>query len=104
MLDRCSEPGKFAEQRAIVTDQVFRSFLSVEKLSPATSAGSTLSAHCMLAAQHMVLATWQYLSTVLPDRHCGGKSSTRQDRPVPTVFQQHLAQTSLELAMIVKTK
>jgi hypothetical protein len=95
MLSCGLPPGKFAQDHAIKTYQVLR---CVDKLLSVTSTDSVLSADRVLATQHLVLASWQYLSTVLPGRQSGGEPSTGQGVSVPTEFQQQLARISTEFA------
>ena len=88
-------PGEFAERRALKTYQIV---YGVDHLLH--SAGSALSVDRLLATQHLVLASWQYLSTILPDCQSGDESSTLPDSAAPTVSQQDLARASTEYAML----
>jgi hypothetical protein len=100
MLDGCTlcgrHPGEFAEARADTACQIFG---CVEELLPFTTGGSTPIADRLPAAQHLVLASWQYLSTVMPKSRSSGDASTGQDSTAVTASQQQLAQTSLKLAI-----
>jgi hypothetical protein len=99
MLDGCAScglsPGKFAEDRAYMTYQVLK-YVDHDL----TSAGSELSADRLPATQHLVLATWQYLSTILPDRQCGDASRIRQGSSLPTATQQRLGQVAITFGML----
>jgi hypothetical protein len=100
MLYGCSRcgrhPGEFAEGRAYIT---YLTLGCIDKLLPVSSSARVLSSDVLLDAQHLVIASWQYLSTVLPDHQSGGKPSTGQGSAVPTAIQQQLAQASITIAM-----
>jgi hypothetical protein len=71
----------------------------IDKLNqnPATSVGSTLSAECLLAAEHLVLASWQYLSTVLPQAQRSDKPSTVTEEVQDLLVVHHMLDTQAVL-------
>jgi hypothetical protein len=92
VLRECPQPGCLAEQRAFITQQLLVCVIVICKEIPSNS-----DAACLRAAEHSVLARWQYLSAVLQDSPMSqrsGDSSTIQRFIAPTVSQKMLANSA----------
>ena len=100
VLRVCPEPAEFAEWQAINTQQLL---IRASQLAKVIMAGSQTGTCCLRAAEHLVLASWQYLSTVLQDSPRSQRSrefGTTEHFIPATNAQQQLTNSSTGLGVI----
>jgi hypothetical protein len=98
VLRVCPQPAEFAEWQAINTQQLL---IRASQLAKGIMAGSQTGTCCLRAAEHLVLASWQYLSTVLQDSPRSQRSrdfGTTEHFVAATNAQQQLTNSSTGLS------
>lgn len=98
MLHLWPEPALLAEQRAVHTMNLL---MSVDGVLPISRGGTVHSAGCLMAGEHLVVASWQYLSGYLHYLEGNGNfSSSRRDSIQLTGLQQSMARDATSLALM----